>query len=141
MSSGLPSGVNWTVTMDHMTVSGYTNMLTFTNIPMGTYTYTVADSSSHYSPVVASGTIDVTSNMTQTVSFMGISYTVTFNENGLASGTNWTVTVNGHVYSSTQSSISLTMPIGSNLTYRVGNETGISHQREQATLQYLAITV
>ncbi len=124
MSSGLPSGVNWTVTMDHMTVSGYTNMLTFTNIPMGTYTYTVADSSSHYSPLVASGTIDVTSNMTQSVLFKGVTYTVTFNENGLSSGKNWTVTVNGRIYSSTSSSITLTMPIGSNLTYMVGNETG-----------------
>ncbi len=124
MKSGLPSGVNWTVTMDHMTMSGYTNMLTFTNIPMGTYTYTVADSSSHYSPIVASGTIDVTSNMTQSVLFKGVTYTVTFNENGLSSGTEWTVTVNGHLYSSTNSSITLTMPIGSNLTYRVGNESG-----------------
>jgi len=124
MSSGLPSGVNWTVTMDHMTMSGYTNMLTFTNIPMGTYTYTVADSSSHYSPLVASGTIDVTSNMTQSVLFKGVTYTVTFNENGLSSGKNWTVTVNGRIYSSTSSSITLTMPIGSNLTYRIGNETG-----------------
>jgi hypothetical protein len=124
MNSGLPSGVNWTVTMDHMTMSGYTNMLTFTNIPMGTYTYTVADSSSHYSPIVASGTIDVTSNMTQSVLFKGVTYTVTFKENGLSSGKNWTVTVNGRVYSSTNSSITLTMPIGSNLTYRVGNESG-----------------
>ena len=125
MSSGLPAGVEWNVTMDHMTMSSYGNTLTFVNIPKGTYTYTVSDSNGHYSPVSTTGTVVVSSNMTQTVSFKGVTYTVIFNENGLSSGTNWTVTVNGHVYSSNgKSSITLTMPIGSNLTYKVSNETG-----------------
>ena len=125
MSSGLPVGVEWNVTMDHMTMSGYGSTITFVNIPKGTYTYTVSDSNSHYSPASTTGTVVVSSNMTQTVSFKGVTYTVIFNENGLSSGTNWTVTVNGHVYSSNgKSSITLTMPIGSNLTYKVSNETG-----------------
>jgi thermopsin len=125
MSSGLPVGVEWNVTMDHMTMSGYGSTITFVNIPKGTYTYTVSDSNSHYSPASTTGTVVVSSNMTQTVSFKGVTYTVIFNENGLSSGTNWTVTVNGHVYSSNgKSSITLSMPIGSNLTYKVSNETG-----------------
>ena len=37
MSSNLLSGINWTMTMYHMTVSGYINTMTFTNILMGTY--------------------------------------------------------------------------------------------------------
>ncbi len=133
--TGLPSGTNWSVTMDHMTISGYENSLTFTNIPKGTYTYTIAASTNKYSPVTSSGSVDVTSNMTEPVSYVGHNYTIIFTENGLSTGLNWTLTVDGHVYSSNgKASISLVMPIGSSISYSISNVTGYTSSVKSGSL-------
>ncbi|MHB1440834.1 MAG: thermopsin family protease [Cuniculiplasma sp.] len=134
--SGLSSKTNWTVTMDSQTKSSDNGTITFTNIPEGTYSYTVSDSSVLFSPSSSTGTVDVTSNMIQGIPFVGVSYAVTFHETGLSSGTNWTVIVNGHNYSSKgKSSINLSMPINSVVSYTIKNETGyISSLRSGSTV-------
>lgn len=125
VESGLPQLTNWTVTFNGQTLTTTTTSLTFTGVNPGTYTYTTGSFSKYYGPSSTSGSVSINSNTTESVNFVGVSYTVSFHESGLNSNSNWTVIVNGKTYSSNGlSSINVAMPIGASVSYTINNETG-----------------
>lgn len=98
--SGLPAGMDWSVTLNGATESSTTSYVNFTE-PNGTYTYSI-QSLTGYSSSVSSGTLTISgSNFSQPVLFKGVEYTVKFVENGLPFGTVWNVNLsNGQSFSS-----------------------------------------
>ena len=138
--STLPSGLTWTVTVDGIpasttTVSGL-NTLTWTRLANGTYSYSIADISGwHQTTLPYSGSLTVNGG-TSSISGSGIgyattlvynpvTYTVTFTESGLPSGTSWSVTVGGSTVPSTTTTITFTEPNGT-FAYAVGSVTGFT---------------
>ena len=94
--SGLPSGTSWYVNL----TDGPSNSSTGTAIgffePNGTYDYTVATADKEYAPVLAGGSFGVSgASVSELVKFNLVTYTVTFTEMGLPSGTEWWVNVTG----------------------------------------------
>ena len=55
--SGLPSGTSWSVTFNGQTLTSTTSKITFTNVPSGSYSFTVV--SSGYTASPSSGTLQV----------------------------------------------------------------------------------
>lgn len=120
--SGLPSGTSWSATVAGSTLSSTTNTITFTE-PAGTYSYTIG-SVTGYTASPASGSVTVTSsNVNTAVTFTQNSYTLSFTETGLSSGTSWSVTVGSSTQSSTTSTISFTEVAGT-YSYTVGTVSG-----------------
>lgn len=105
--SGLASSTSWSVTLSGTTLSSTTDSIVFTEAN-GTYPYTVG-SVSGYSASPASGSVTVSgAAQTVPVTFTSVapgSYTVTFSESGLSSGTSWSVTLNASTVASTGASI------------------------------------
>ena len=103
VESGLPSGANWSVILGGASLSSNSNTILFTE-PNGSYAYTVA-TTARYIGTPGSGTLAVVgSPQAVGVSFTSIPagrYLVTFQENGLAIGTFWSLTLNGTTGSST----------------------------------------
>jgi len=110
--SGLPSGTQWSVTLNGTTKSSTTNTISFTE-PNGTYSFSIS-SINGYSVSPSSGSITVNgASVNQAITFKAVTpsiYTVTFTESGLPSGTQWSVTLNGTTKSST--TITFTVPNG-----------------------------
>ena len=57
IESGLPSGTSWSVTFNGQTLTSTTSTITFTNVPSGSYSFTVV--SSGYTASPSSGTLQV----------------------------------------------------------------------------------
>ncbi len=116
-TSNLPPGTMWSVTLNRSTQSGPSPSFQF-SVPNGTYNYT-ASSAGYTAPggqVVVSG-LDVNVPVTFTV----VTYTVTFTESGLPSGTRWWVNLtNGQSFPSTSTSSSFPEP-NSSYTYSLGS--------------------
>jgi hypothetical protein len=110
--SGLPSGTLWSVTLNGVTESSTTNTITF-NEPNGTYSYTIATVNKNYAPSPSSGTFKVNgNNVNIAITFNLVTYTVTFIQNGLPSGTSWSITFNGITLSSTTDTLTFKEPNG-----------------------------
>jgi len=110
--SGLPSGTPWSVTLNGTTKSSTTNTITFIE-PNGTYSYRIATVNEIYSPSSSSETFTVSgANVNIGITFNLVTYSVTFTESGLPTGTSWSVTFNGETGTSTTSTISFTEPNG-----------------------------
>ncbi len=98
--SGLPSGLPWSVTFDgaplSLTTDGGTDALTF-NVPNGTYAYSIVGTpGSHESTIPYAGTETVAgADVVVGVTYVPVTYSVSFTESGLPSGLLWTLTVNG----------------------------------------------
>jgi Thermopsin len=107
--SGLPSGQNWAVTVNGVTMSlttdGATDTLTWTGLTNGSYSYSVADVSGwHQTTLPYAGSISVNggtaavdgtgNGYATTLAYSAVVYAVTFSESTLPSGLNWRVTVN-----------------------------------------------
>ena len=125
--SGLPSGTSWSVTLNGNTESSTTNTISFSE-PNGTYSYVVA-SVTGYTASPSSGTITVNgANVNIAVTFTPVpvkTYTVTFTENGLPSGTFWSVTLNGAIYNSTTDTKTFLVPNGT-YSYTIVSVPGYS---------------
>ncbi len=113
---GLPSGTNWSVTLDRQTMYSTARSITF-NESNGSYAYTVG-AVSGYIPSPSSGSLTV-NGAAKTVSIIftrasaETTYVVTFIESGLHAGTSWSVTLNGSTKSSTTATITFQEPNGS----------------------------
>jgi len=108
--SGLASGLTWQVTVNgvarNLTTTGLTDTLTWTDLPNGTYNYSVTDLSGwHQTTLPASGTLTVNGGTgpidgtgvgyTVTLAYgTPVTYTVTISESTLPSGLNWSITLN-----------------------------------------------
>ncbi|MFP3257725.1 MAG: hypothetical protein RXO36_07990, partial [Candidatus Nanopusillus acidilobi] len=114
VETGLPNGTAWYVNLSNgQTFSFATNTITF-NEPNGTYSYTIATVNKSYSPNQSSGTFTVNgANVNVAITFNLVTYTVTFTESGLSSGTLWYVNLsNGKSYSGTGTTITFNEPNG-----------------------------
>ena len=118
--NGLPAGTTWYVNITGgASYSSTTSTITFSELN-GSYSYTVATGNKEYAPTPASGSFTVNGvNVNQAVTFTLFTYTVTFTESGLPSGTIWYVNITGGAsHSSTTSTITFSEPNGT-YTYTV----------------------
>jgi hypothetical protein len=123
--SGLASGTTWSVTFNGTTNSSSTASIRF-RVPNGSYSYTVG-AVSGYTSSPSSGTIVVSgADKNQGITFTAVpptTYTVTFTETGLPTGTSWAVTVGTGTNGSTTASIPFTLPNGT-YSFTVGSVPG-----------------
>jgi uncharacterized lipoprotein NlpE involved in copper resistance len=111
--NGLPSGTMWYVNLSNgQSFSGIGTTITF-NEPNGTYSYTIATVNKSYAPSPSSGSFKVNgANVNIGITFTLVTYTITFTENGLPSGTSWSVTLNNITKTSTNATITISEPNG-----------------------------
>ncbi|MEM3846835.1 MAG: hypothetical protein QXU98_14155, partial [Candidatus Parvarchaeota archaeon] len=112
--TGLPSGAKWYVILSNgQSFSSTTSTISFFE-PIGTYSYTIVTADKMYRPSSYSGSFTVNdAPVSENITFIGVTYTVTFTETGLPSGTRWYVNIdNGLSLSSTTSSIPFRGPKG-----------------------------
>ena len=113
--TGLASGTVWSVTIG-ATTQYSDNASVVISEPAGSYDYTVGPVA-NYSASPSSGSVDVTdAAQTVPVAFTAVTaptYTLTFTETGLPSGTNWSVTVNGATHAETTATITFSEAAGS----------------------------
>jgi hypothetical protein len=125
--SGLPSGTQWSVTLNGTTKSSTTNTITFSE-PNGTYSFTIATGNNIYAPNPSSGSFTVNgASVSESITFSEVTYTVTFTESGLPSDTQWSVTLNGTTKSSTTNTITFSEPNGKySFTIATANKSYVS---------------
>ena len=123
--SGLPSGATWYVNITGGKSFSSTNSTISFVDPNGTYSYTVATTDKEYAPSPSSGSLTVNgASVSKSVTFSKVTYTVTFTESGLPSGTSWYVNLsNGQTFKSTTSTLSFSEPNGT-YSYTVGAISG-----------------
>jgi hypothetical protein len=128
-SQSLMAGQVWSVTIGSMTVSSNFTDAYFA-LPQNStaYSYTInAPAGMHVASGMGTGTVSLASE-SQSVSFSFVSnpsYKVVFQESGLASGTAWSVTLNGQtVYSTTDTIVFLEM--NGTYKYTINNVTSYS---------------
>jgi hypothetical protein len=96
IESGLPAGVSWWVNLTNGQKFGsLTQSLSFTE-PNGTYRYAVATGLVGWGPSPTSGSFNVSGTpVSESIAFSRLTYTLTFLETGLPTGTNWSMTLIG----------------------------------------------
>jgi YVTN family beta-propeller protein len=128
--SGLPSGANWSVTLNGTTELSGRSEIQFDE-PNGSYPFAVGLSAA-YAPSPGSGTVNVSGKpVNETITFSSIcyglscpgKYLVVFTESGLPSGTMWSLTINGSIVSGTTSVLLTRLQNGTH-PFSVGQVTG-----------------
>ncbi len=124
--SGLANGTSWSATFSNFTKSSTGSTISFTE-SNGTYSYTVAPVSG-YSRSLSSGSLTVSGfNQGVSITFTAVTYTVTFTESGLQSGSTWYVNVSGQSgHASAGSSVTLSLTNGSH-PYTVATDNKTYH--------------
>jgi len=100
--TGLPSGSVWYVNLTNgQTFSTSSTSMTF-NEPDGSYSYSVSTNNPAYAPSMSSGSFTIdNSPVSLSVTFIENTYSLTFTESGLPSGTLWGVTLDTSSQTST----------------------------------------
>ncbi|MCL5786524.1 MAG: hypothetical protein M1151_07680 [Candidatus Thermoplasmatota archaeon] len=101
-------------------------------LPFGSYVYNVSTTNKAYVPKSYSTQLQVSGTSAIQVVFM-LPYSVIFTETGLASGTSWTVTLNGTSNTSTGTSIGFEVPNGTSYSYTVSPVAGYSASPSSGT--------
>lgn len=104
---GLPAGNSWEVEFNGTNKTATTTSIVFSG-SNGTHAYNIYGVPGwHQSSLSYFGNITVTGNpySVPTLQFVRVTYSVIFNESGLAPGTNWSVTYNGSIGYSTNSTV------------------------------------
>ena len=124
--SGLPSGVAWYVNVSGQPSSGpQTSSSYSSSLPNGSYKFTVFTPDREYKPSY-SGSFTVKGKaVSLSVLFSLVTYSVTFTETGLPSGTLWNLTINGTVEPSSGSQLTIPLPNGS-YPFTIGEALGFS---------------
>lgn len=125
--SGLPTGTNWSVTLEGTLGYSEDTVITFSE-PNGTYTYTVGALAGYIvSPMSGSVTVDGFPPFPVAVTFSPFTYTVTFQESGLAlvNNTLWSVILNGTPEASNTSTMTFLLANGT-YPYTVSSVAGYS---------------
>ncbi|MFZ1022756.1 MAG: hypothetical protein WAN87_01295 [Thermoplasmata archaeon] len=133
--TGLPSGTSWSVTLNGTPESSMTDMIVFLEVN-SSYSFTVGAVSGFTANLTSGNLVVQGAPVELSISFTAVtppSYSVTFTETGLASGTNWSVTLSGSVLSSTTSTIVFSEPNG-NYAFTVGAVTGYSANPPSGTI-------
>ena len=112
LSTGLPSGTTWSVTLNNVTESTDGDSITFYAITGFPYSYTVS-TPAQYAPTPESGSFDGpgTSYNIQ-IQWSPIDFTVTLQETGLPSGSFWSSDLNFVSAGSSSNQITYTEPSG-----------------------------
>lgn len=129
--TGLPNGTSWSITLAGKT----TGTSTTTSITMeeknGTYSYAVG-SVSGYNATPKNGTVQVNgTGVNRTIAFSAIhpplpgTFTIRFQENGLANGTRWVVTLDGVSHNATTDAIMFNESNGT-YAYTISDISGYS---------------
>lgn len=109
--SGLPTGTNWSITIDSNTHNSTTAVITFSE-PNGTYGFTV-NYVAGYAPTAHTGSEHVNgAALSAGVSFTQVTYAVTFTESGLPVSTAWSISINSHAVSSSSPMVVFHLPNG-----------------------------
>jgi hypothetical protein len=117
VETGLPSDINWSVTVGVSTVASNLTFINF-HLTNGTYTYSVGNVANFSRD--PTGSFALAGNGARIVEkFAVVRYVVTIKESGLPSGTEWNATVEGVTISTTQSFINFHLVNGT-YTYSVG---------------------
>ncbi len=120
--TGLPSGTPWGVVVNGTALTG-SGAVASTTEQNGTFSWT-ADAVAGWLVAPPTGSVTVNgASVNVTVAYAQFTYTVTFNEVGLPTGTNWSVTVGGVLHSGTGTSIVISEPNGT-YAYAVGAVSG-----------------
>ena len=141
--SGLPSGVNWSVTVNGtaqvLVTDGGTDALSFAAEVNGTYAYAIgAVPGWTEGSLPSAGTLVVAgSPVSELLAYAPATYAVSFVESGLPSGTWWAATVNGVTHNSTGTSVTFLEPSGS-FPYSVGTVAGYSPSPASGALNVTA---
>ncbi len=120
---GLPSGTAWSITFAGHNYTSSSPTIVVKGVVSGSYAYSVGTVTG-YSPAVGSGTLTVKGSSSVTITFVQTTFTVTFKETGLASGTTWNITFNGQNYSSSTDTITITNVAQGTYSYTIGNVSG-----------------
>ncbi|MGA8537838.1 MAG: hypothetical protein WB789_10700 [Thermoplasmata archaeon] len=118
--TGLPAGLNWSVTVNGTSWPSNSGTLSFPE-PNGTYSFSIASANQEYQSRPATGNLTVAgAALTQSIEFQLVVYTVTFTESGLPEGGGWyaNVTDQMSVYSTTTTA-SIELPNGT-YTFAIG---------------------
>ncbi|MHB8361673.1 MAG: thermopsin family protease, partial [Thermoplasmataceae archaeon] len=86
------------------------------NLVNGTYNYSICSFDQRYTPVPENGTVFLNGNTVEinvSFKFSNINASVSFSEQGLPSGTSWSVTIGGKTLQSNSRTISSSVPLGS----------------------------
>jgi hypothetical protein len=122
IQEGLPSGTLWSVTLNGNNENSTTDTITF-RVTNGTFLFNISQING-FTASPSSGSITVNGeNVTQLITFMPVTYKITFSESGLPSGASWSVTLNNLTKSSTNNTISFNEKNG---YYSYSIETPIS---------------
>ena len=112
--SGLLAGDTWYVNITGgPSLSGPAGTSLSTSLVNGTYSFSVATNDKRYAPSYTSPFTVNGGPVSVSVTFTLVTYTVTFTETGLVSGTSWSVTVNAVTHSSVTSTITFQEANGS----------------------------
>ena len=139
---GLPVGLNWTVRLPGLNLSGPASGNLDASLPNGTYAFvvgtTVVSSSQSYVPTPVQGNLTVNgSAVSVRVSFVPVShptlYTVTFAPAGLPSGSSFNLSVAGRSFTGATTLVALQLPNGT-YSFGVGAPAGWSVTPVQGVL-------
>ncbi len=122
--SGLPTGTSWSVSLNGTTQNSTASSIVFVE-PKGNYTFVIPTVPTYHSSP-STGSVTLTSNQSVAITFLpGLAYNLTFVEQGLVAGTNWSVTISPSTVYSTTSTLTFHLSNGT-YTYVVSSETGYS---------------
>ncbi len=113
----LPSGTNWSVTLNGMTVHSTTPTLGFGPYINGTYSFTIP-MVDRYAPANTTGSVTISGTnvgpLSVVFTFVPMQYAVTFTAVGLPAGTSWSVN---------NSATTVTAPAGTPIVFNEPNTT------------------
>lgn len=135
LENGLSTGTAWAVQLGGTVHSANRTSTVFqqTNGLYTTESYSVMNVPG-YTASTTSGTVSLAgTSSVVTVTFAPVTYAVTFKESGLANGTAWSVTLNGHTEKSTTQNMVFMISNGS-YTYIVGSVTGYAPSQATGTV-------
>ena len=113
--SGLPNGTNWSVEVNGTYQNAQAPVIRILfGEPNGTYTYSVYGNGTYEASEPSGAVVVAGANVTVTIGFSLIpTFSVTFLETGLPSGTWWSMNLTDHYNRTTSSSIVFTVQNGS----------------------------
>ena len=119
-STGLPSGLSWTVTLDDTTVISTSSTIVI-QAENGTHSFKIGKPQ-NYMATPSTGTAIVNGeNIIKDITFSLIEFQVTFTQSGHPAGALWTVNLNGDVKTSTGSTITYMKDNGTYSYYITGH--------------------
>ena len=125
--TGLPAGTSWAVQLNGTTKYSNTSTIIFKE-PNGSYNYNILAVNGYFSNITSGSIIVSGSNLMENILFKTIPksyYEITFTENGLPNGTNWSVTFDQRTIYSTSQSITFYAKNGT-YTYSISIVAGYS---------------